>query len=930
MSTKEPASSSPAASSSATKPSPTAGTKPNRLPAPALFVGPPSRNASQLSVSRQGIETGGKTRDPLTRQRTNHARSTTAETSDGKDGNINTTTLPTLRKASEKDADARWREMQSTLNEVELTAQSSTHVFGARHAAALDDLRRAQVALAQAWGRGNEDKASRAAADERAQEVSMDRFGNAEDIAQDRRDTHGARRRGDTTTSMSTTLSDESVVSDSTAGGGGGGGESAEPGMGRRGANEAYFKKVEEGVKDVVAKLEVVAEAMKGVEGESRSLWSGTASERSSGSEGSRVASGDGQKAGVYEKFGVSLLMVLALEMWTMDVGVVLGYGVLTMDEKQLEPSASPPEDVVQVASTYIKPQARKLHDPAVFFEEYHYYALKTREEERSVQAPKTNWRELLLRKKPANELTPDSNGANSDEEKHRGVSTTGNVNLADRQARLEVSDQEWTDASRAFRTASWGACWYLITTDILGPYGVGFAMGTLGWGPGIVLYTVFGFFAGYGGYLLWHAFLGLDSHEFPLKNYGDLFFRLNGSTARYIVNVLQSLALILILGQITIQQGQALSQVSKFKLCYAVCPIIFICVGFFLGQIRTLRSYGWVANLAVWLNLLVIFISMGAFANSPPNFAISILGSSGGVVDPTSITPDADGNYPPIIHYSGMPPSGSFIAALNGLLSGVFAYGGAQLFVEFMAEMKRPRDFLKAMWGAQFFIWAVYLIYGCFTYYFQGQYSYQISYQGVSAYGLQTAGNMIGIFSGLIAAGLYSNIGIKVLYNNVLMDVFKAPPLNTRTGKILWVIIVPIWWVIGYVIAAGIPDYFGFVSVVSAATVMQFTYSFPPMVALAYDMRLNIMKDTVGEGFNPVTGEVTRKYSGISYWVRGFFSGGVWQIVMNVLHLLYALGAWVVTGLGMYAAVMGMIEAFKIPQLNNFGCTSPLDLGTS
>lgn len=25
----------------------------------------------------------------------------------------------------------------------------------------------------------------------------------------------------------------------------------------------------------------------------------------------------------------------------------------------------------------------------------------------------------------------------------------------------------------------------YLITTDIMGPYGVGFAMGTLGWGPG-------------------------------------------------------------------------------------------------------------------------------------------------------------------------------------------------------------------------------------------------------------------------------------------------------------------------------------------------------------------------------------------------------------------------------------------------------------
>ncbi|KAK3649343.1 hypothetical protein LTR56_006483 [Elasticomyces elasticus] len=593
------------------------------------------------------------------------------------------------------------------------------------------------------------------------------------------------------------------------------------------------------------------------------------------------------------------------------------------MDEKRSDDLPSPEAtDVAQVTSTYIKPQARKLHDSAVSFEEYHYYALRTREEERDLQAPKTNWRELLTRMKPVNELASDADGV-VDEEKH---SSTGKVNLADRHVRSEVSDQEWTDASRAFRTASWGACFYLITTDILGPYGVGFAMGTLGWGPGIALYTVFGAFAGYGGYLLWHCYLGLDSHEYPVKHYGDLFFRLNGTTARYIVNVLQALALLLVLGQITIQQGQALSQVSKFRLCYAVCPVLFIIVGFVLGQIRTLKTYGWVANLAVWLNLLVIFISMGAFAHSPPNYAISVLGSAGGVVDPVSITPDENGVYPAIIHYAGMPPSGSFIAAINGLLSGVFAYGGAQLFVEFMAEMRRPRDFLKAMWGAQFFIWSVYLIYGCYTYYWQGQYSYSVSYQGVSSYGLQTAGNMIGIISGLIAAGLYSNIGIKVLYNNVFMDLFNAPPLNTKAGKILWVIIVPIWWIIGYIIAAGIPDYFGFVSVVSAATVMQLTYSFPPMLALAYDMRLNVMKDTAG-GFDPITGEVTRKYSGVSYWIKGFLSGGVKQVALNVFNVLYALGAWSVTGLGMYAAVMGMIEAFKNPQLNSFGCRSPLDL---
>jgi len=64
------------------------------------------------------------------------------------------------------------------------------------------------------------------------------------------------------------------------------------------------------------------------------------------------------------------------------------------------------------------------------------------------------------------------------------------------------------------------------------------------------------------------------------------------------LINILQALALLLILGQVTIQQGMSLSQVSKFRLCYAVCPILFIIVGFFLGQIRTLKQYGWVANL--------------------------------------------------------------------------------------------------------------------------------------------------------------------------------------------------------------------------------------------------------------------------------------------------------------------------------------------
>ena len=541
-----------------------------------------------------------------------------------------------------------------------------------------------------------------------------------------------------------------------------------------------------------------------------------------------------------------------------------------------------------EVSNGAIRPQHRKLHDPNVSFEEYVYYAQRTRAEEdaRDEKLPKRSLIQTVFRQKTLSDTSPsESHEEPAGAIQTRNTSVSGN--LANRADRMTISDEEWTNASRALRTATWGACFYLITTDILGPYGVGFAMGTLGWGPGIALYTVFGFFAGWSGFLLYKVFLGLDSHEFPLRNYGDLAFRIYGTIPRHVTNILQVIQLLAILGQVIIQNGQSLSQVAKFKLCYAVCCVIFVIFGFAIGQVRTLKSYGWLASIAVWLNILTIFITMGVMAHSPPNYSIATLGSAGATVDPASIEPDPKtGEYPPVIHYNGLPDPDDFVGALNGLMQGVFAYGGAFIFVEVMAELRRPRDFIKAMWAAQFFIYSVYLIYGCYVYYWQGQYSYDISYQGVSLYGWQVVGDMITILSGLIAAGLYGNIGIKVLYNNVLIDLFSAPLLTTKSGKILFAAIVPVWWAIAFLIAAGIPDYFAYVAVVAAVCIIQFSYSFPPILAIGYYIQRRAM--LAGDGFDPSTGLVVRQDSGIRRLVRGFLAGP-WYY--NVAHIIHAGG---------------------------------------
>jgi hypothetical protein len=98
--------------------------------------------------------------------------------------------------------------------------------------------------------------------------------------------------------------------------------------------------------------------------------------------------------------------------------------------------------------------------------------------------------------------------------------------------------------------------------------------------------------------------------------------------------------------------------------------------------------------------------------------------------------------------------------------------------------------DFWKGFMCAEIFIYIVYLIMGMVIYHAQGNYTYATAYQGIpdSAYKWQTLGNAISFVSALIAALLYGNIGIKVIYATVLRDIFGFPGLDKKKGKIIWV----------------------------------------------------------------------------------------------------------------------------------------------
>ncbi len=241
----------------------TGKTTANRLPPPALFQGPPSRNASNISLALPGANAAAigqplsatsshvQTQQPQQAPRFNKipesrgsflSNPARAQHGDAKNENDR--------------ADALWAEMQSTLAEVELSASSGSHVFSPEHAKALEDLRTTQLALAQAWAKSEADEMDNQRPEE-AQDAKIGGSGTAVVQASPSKKSG----KGSRNSSRERNLEEETEKDILLA-------------RKRREANDRYFQQVNTGVLDVVDKLEKVANAMRQVEKESREIWS--------------------------------------------------------------------------------------------------------------------------------------------------------------------------------------------------------------------------------------------------------------------------------------------------------------------------------------------------------------------------------------------------------------------------------------------------------------------------------------------------------------------------------------------------------------------------------------------------------------------------------------------------------------------------------
>lgn len=145
--------------------------------------------------------------------------------------------------------------MQNTLEEVELSAIKGPGmtVFGSEHSHALDELRRAQIELAKAWARSEEDEQTPEQQKKKSQDTKVT------DVQAQSMVSGAGAGKGDK-------LFDRIKLEEETE-------KDIELSRKRREENDRYFEKVNKGVQEVVVRLEEVAKAMRGVESESKEIW---------------------------------------------------------------------------------------------------------------------------------------------------------------------------------------------------------------------------------------------------------------------------------------------------------------------------------------------------------------------------------------------------------------------------------------------------------------------------------------------------------------------------------------------------------------------------------------------------------------------------------------------------------------------------------
>lgn len=374
------------------------------------------------------------------------------------------------------------------------------------------------------------------------------------------------------------------------------------------------------------------------------------------------------------------------------------------------------------------------------------------------------------------------------------------------------------TKAELIMKTTTWYAASGLITTEIMGAAFVPWGMGVVGYVPSNIMLVVYCILAVIAGFLIWWAFVMLDSPQYPIRTFADIGGIVFGDWCKYTIISMQLLFLIFTAGIITTACAQGLEIMRDERVCYVGLILLLSGVLYIFGQLREVNYIAKICIFAAIINYIGMFVQMKYLFEYPPNYANAetLLAIDKGPIIVTGVA------------------SGNVIGKFAAMTSLAYVFCGSIVFPEIISELKRPWDFWKGAFLAQAVILIIYLIYGNVIYSRQGQFSITPAVFGISVPSALKGLSFVTFICGFCQALFYGNISSKVAYNNFVIELLNGPEIREGKGWLYWIGVTFIVWLIVFLIGAGIPQVSTVGTLISALVGIPITFGIPFIFHLA------------------------------------------------------------------------------------------------
>ncbi|KAF2869827.1 transmembrane amino acid transporter protein-domain-containing protein [Massariosphaeria phaeospora] len=441
--------------------------------------------------------------------------------------------------------------------------------------------------------------------------------------------------------------------------------------------------------------------------------------------------------------------------------------------------------------------------------------------------------------------------------------------------ASFSVGKQIEMEAGNAiqYRTCSWQKTAALLFSEYicLAIMSFPWSYSILGLVPGLILTVVIAGIVLYTSLILWEFCLRHPEVR-DVCDLGQMIFW-NHKAAFWFTAVMFILNNTFIMGLHCLVGAKYLNTMTNHSLCTIGFSAIVGLISFICSLPRTFSTLAKIATfsaLTTFISVLLATIFAG-IEDHPKGYDSATLGE-------------------PLVH--AIPVAGTtFVAGMNAFMNISYTFIGQITLPSFIAEMKEPKDFPKALWAVTIAEIIVFSLVGAVIYVYTGT-----NYMTAPAFG--SLGNELYLkvsFSFMIPTiiflgVLYASVSARFVYFRLFTGT-RHMGNHTLVGWAAWAGILALLWVFAFIIAEVIPFFSDLLSLMSALFDSFFGFIF---WGVAY-MRMR------------------QAEHGPNFWkVRGWkgYCGFGFNILLCVIGVFFL-------GPGTYATVQSIIDGYKA---DNFG----------